>query len=41
MAATAAKFENATVFGILGIMIVLAAGLFWLLRVHPNPQVIS
>ncbi|NDE69436.1 MAG: hypothetical protein EB057_05120, partial [Microbacteriaceae bacterium] len=35
MAASAAGFANATVFGIIGIMIVLAAGLFWLLRVHP------
>lgn len=39
--ATRAGFENATVFGIVGIMIVLAAGLFWLLRVHPSPKVIS
>jgi UMF1 family MFS transporter len=39
--ATQAGFENATVFGIIGIMIVLGAGLFWLLRVHPNPKVIN
>jgi UMF1 family MFS transporter len=39
--ATQAGFENATVFGIIGIMIVLAAGLFWLLRVHPAPKVID
>lgn len=41
MAAAAAGFANATVFGIIGIMIVLAAGLFWLLKVHPNPKVIE
>jgi UMF1 family MFS transporter len=41
MAATRAGFENATVFGIIGIMLVLAAGLFWLLRVHPSPKVIN
>jgi len=41
MAASAAGFANATVFGIIGIMIVLAAGLFWLLRVHPSPKVIN
>jgi len=39
--ATQAGFENATVFGIIGIMIVLAVGLFWLLRVHPAPKVID
>lgn len=39
--ATRAGFENATVFGIIGIMIVLAVGLVWLLRVHPAPKVID
>jgi UMF1 family MFS transporter len=39
--ATQAGFENATVFGIIGIMIVLAVGLVWLLRVHPAPKVID
>lgn len=32
---------NATIYGILGIMIVLGAGLYLLLRVHPNPKVIE
>ena len=41
MAATAAGFANATVFGILGIILVLAAGLIWMLRVHPNPKAIQ
>jgi UMF1 family MFS transporter len=36
-----AGLANATLYGIIGIMIVLAAGLFWLLRVHPNPKVIN
>ena len=36
-----AGLANATLYGILGIMIVLAAGLFWLLRVHPSPKVIN
>jgi len=39
--ATAAGLANATLYGILGIMVVLGAGLFWLLRVHPNPKVID
>ena len=34
-------FANATLFGILGIMVVLAAGCIWLFRVHPNPRVIE
>jgi UMF1 family MFS transporter len=39
--ASALGFGKATIFGILGIMLVLAAGLFMLLRVHPNPKVID
>lgn len=39
--ATWAGVQNATLYGIIGIMIVLAAGLIWLLRVHPNPKVIE
>ena len=39
--ATWAGLANATLYGIIGIMIVLAAGLFWLVRVHPNPKVID
>jgi UMF1 family MFS transporter len=39
--ATWAELENATLYGIIGIMVVLAAGLFWLLRVHPAPKVID
>jgi len=32
---------QATIYGILGVMLVLAVGLFMLLRVHPNPKVID
>jgi UMF1 family MFS transporter len=39
--ATAAGLANATLYGIIGIMIVLAVGLVWLLRVHPAPKVID
>jgi UMF1 family MFS transporter len=39
--ASSLGFADATIFGILGIMLVLAAGLFLLLRVHPNPKVIE
>jgi UMF1 family MFS transporter len=39
--ATAANLANATLYGIIGIMIVLAVGLVWLLRVHPAPKVID
>jgi len=39
--ATWAGLENATLYGIIGIMLVLAAGLFWLLRVHPSPKVVN
>lgn len=40
---TAAAFgvANATVYGIIGLMLVLAVGLIWLLRVAPNPKVID
>lgn len=40
-AATAAGFENATLFGIIGITAVLVVGLVLLLRVHPEPRVIE
>jgi UMF1 family MFS transporter len=40
-AASALGFAHATIFGVMGIMLVLAAGLFLLLRVHPNPKVIE
>jgi UMF1 family MFS transporter len=40
-AASALGFAHATIFGVIGIMLVLAAGLFLLLRVHPNPKVIE
>jgi len=36
-----AGLANATLYGIIGIMVVLAAGLFWLLKVHPSPKVID
>jgi UMF1 family MFS transporter len=39
--ATWAGLENATLYGIIGIMVVLAGGLIWLLTVHPNPKVID
>jgi UMF1 family MFS transporter len=39
--ATSAGLANATLYGIIGIMVVLAAGLVWLLRVHPSPKVID
>jgi len=39
--ATWAGLENATLYGIIGIMVVLAGGLIWLLKVHPNPKVID
>jgi UMF1 family MFS transporter len=39
--ATSAGLANATLYGIIGIMVVLAAGLVWLLRVHPAPKVID
>jgi UMF1 family MFS transporter len=39
--ATSAGLANATLYGIIGIMVVLAAGLIWLLRVHPSPKVID
>jgi UMF1 family MFS transporter len=37
--AAAAGFTKTSIFGILGIMVVLAVGLFMLLRVHPAPVV--
>jgi UMF1 family MFS transporter len=40
-AATAAGFENATLFGIVGILLVLAVGLYLLLKVHPEPKIID
>ena len=40
-AASILHLPNPAIFGIIGIMVVLAAGLFWLLRVHPEPNVIS
>ena len=39
--ATWAGLANATLYGIIGIMIVLAGGLMWLLKVHPRPSVID
>ncbi|MEY4418213.1 MAG: hypothetical protein RIQ88_651 [Actinomycetota bacterium] len=39
--ASALGIANATIYGILGILIVLGAGYFWLLWVHPNPKVID
>jgi UMF1 family MFS transporter len=33
--------ENATIYGVLGLMVILIVGLFLLLRVHPRPQVLS
>ncbi|MEO0049081.1 MAG: hypothetical protein RL556_413 [Actinomycetota bacterium] len=39
MIASAAGVANATIFGILGILLVLAVGLVMFLRVHPNPQI--
>jgi UMF1 family MFS transporter len=41
LAASSLGFANATIFGILGIMLVLLAGLVLLLRVHPSPKVID
>jgi UMF1 family MFS transporter len=35
--ATAAGVAHSAIFGILGLMVVLGAGLWLLLRVHPNP----
>jgi MFS transporter, UMF1 family len=31
--------ENNTIFGILGLMVILIVGLLLLLRVNPNPEV--
>jgi len=36
-----ARLSNATLYGIIGIVVVLLAGLIWLLRVHPKPNVIQ
>jgi UMF1 family MFS transporter len=33
--------ENATIYGVLGLMVILIVGLFLLLRVHPRPQVLE
>jgi UMF1 family MFS transporter len=33
--------ENATIYGVLGLMVILIVGLFLLLRVHPRPQVLD
>ena len=33
--------ENATIFGVLGLMVILIVGLLLLLRVHPRPQVLE
>jgi len=41
LAASRLGFANATLYGILGIMVVLGAGYIWLTRVHPNPKVID
>jgi len=37
--ASAAGVAHSAIFGILGLMVVLGAGLFLLLRVHPNPTI--
>jgi UMF1 family MFS transporter len=31
--------ENTTIYGVLGLMVILIVGLILLLRVNPNPQV--
>jgi LPXTG-motif cell wall-anchored protein len=31
--------ENTTIYGVLGLMVILIVGLLLLLRVNPNPQV--
>jgi UMF1 family MFS transporter len=33
--------ENATIYGVLGLMVILIVGLVLLLRVHPRPQVLD
>ena len=33
--------DNATIFGVLGLMVILIVGLLLLLRVHPRPQVLE
>jgi UMF1 family MFS transporter len=33
--------ENATIYGVLGLMVILIVGLLLLLRVHPRPQVLE
>jgi MFS transporter, UMF1 family len=33
--------ENATIYGVLGLMVILIGGLLLLLRVHPRPQVLD
>jgi UMF1 family MFS transporter len=33
--------ENATIYGVLGLMVILIVGLLLLLRVHPRPQVLD
>ncbi|MBU6144667.1 MAG: MFS transporter [Acidobacteria bacterium] len=39
--ASALSLANPTIYGIIGIMVVLGAGLAWLLRVNPKPAVIE
>jgi LPXTG-motif cell wall-anchored protein len=33
--------QNATIYGVLGLMVILIVGLLLLLRVHPRPQVLE
>jgi UMF1 family MFS transporter len=39
IAAVATGEENTTIYGVLGLMVILVVGLALLLRVNPNPKV--
>ena len=39
IAAVVTGEENTTIYGVLGLMVILIVGLLLLLRVNPNPQV--